>query len=175
MFDDTLELAEYKLLVLYIFSKLDLPLSKNKITEIILENNFINYFTLQQYITELIDSGFLKYIQNEEKQTILITPTGKNVLQFFQSRISPDKIVQVNDYLKAKSNKIKEEVSISADYTILKDNNYIVDLQARERDTLLMELKVNVVSNKQARELCQKWRENSSSIYNKIIQTLISE
>ena len=43
MFEDTLELAENKLLLLYIFDKIKIPITNNKITQIILENNFINY------------------------------------------------------------------------------------------------------------------------------------
>ena len=54
MFDDTLDLAENKLLLLYIFRELDVPVTRNLITEIILENNFLNYFILQPYLSELI-------------------------------------------------------------------------------------------------------------------------
>ena len=53
MYENSAELAENKLLVLYVIKSLRQPISKYTITEIILENNFINYFTLQQYISEL--------------------------------------------------------------------------------------------------------------------------
>ena len=53
MYENSAELAENKLLVLYVIQSLKQPISKTQLTEIILENNFINYFTLQQYISEL--------------------------------------------------------------------------------------------------------------------------
>lgn len=174
MFEDTLELAEFKLLVLYIINKVNMPVSKSKITDIVLENNFINYFTLQQYIEELLSSSLLKYKENDDKNILYITDRGKKVLSFFQNRINPEKILQVNNYLNGKLSKIKEEILINGDYTI-DGENYLVDLKAKEYDSLLMELKLSVVSKKQALDLIKLWKENSSDIYNKIIQILINE
>lgn len=174
MFEDTLELAEFKLLVLYIINQVNMPLSKSKITDIVLENNFINYFTLQQYIDELLSSSLLKYKENDDKNRLYITDRGKKVLSFFQNRINPEKILQVNNYLNGKLSKIKEEILINGDYTI-DGENYLVDLKAKEYDSLLMELKLSVVSKKQALDLIKLWKENSSDIYNKIIQILINE
>lgn len=174
MFEDTLELAEFKLLVLYIINKVNMPISKTKITEIVLENNFINYFTLQQYIDELLSSSLLKYREDDEKSRLYITDRGKKVLSFFQNRISPEKILQVNNYLNGKLNKIKEEILINGDYTV-EGENYLVDLKAKENDSLLMELKLSAASKKQALDLIKLWKENSSDIYNKIIQILINE
>ncbi|MDV3426529.1 MAG: DUF4364 family protein [Bacillota bacterium] len=174
MLEDTLELAEFKLLVLYIINQVNMPISKSKITEIVLENNFINYFTLQQYIEELLTSSLLKYKENDDKSRLYITDRGKKVLSFFQNRISPEKMLQVNNYLNGKLNKIKEEILINGDYT-LDGENYLVDLKAKENDSLLMELKLSVVSKKQAQDLIKLWKENSSDIYNKIIQILINE
>ena len=67
MYENSAELAENKLLVLYVIKSLKYPISNTQLTEIILENNFINYFTLQQYITELLSSEFLKYIEKNDK------------------------------------------------------------------------------------------------------------
>ena len=59
MYENSAELAENKLLVLYVIKSLKQPISNTQLTEIILENNFINYFTLQQYISELEYSNFI--------------------------------------------------------------------------------------------------------------------
>lgn len=55
MYDSTLELAENKLL-LYIIKSIKYPISNTQLTDIVLENSFINYFMLQQYVSELISS-----------------------------------------------------------------------------------------------------------------------
>ena len=91
MYENSAELAENKLLVLYVIKSLKQPISNTQLTEIILENNFINYFTLQQYISELEYSNFVKYIEKNAKKLISITDKGENVLSFFTDRIAPIK------------------------------------------------------------------------------------
>ena len=61
--ESSLELAENKLLLLYILKTLKQPISNTQLTEIVLENSFINYFTLQQYIAELDESKFIEYTE----------------------------------------------------------------------------------------------------------------
>lgn len=172
MFGNTSELAENKLLLLYIFDKIKLPISNIQITQIVLENNFINYFTLHQYISELISSGFLEYTEEESKHRLLITSKGSKVLTMFKERLSKNKIETIDNYLKTHLEKIKKEITISADYTIEDSTNYIVNLKATENNSILIDLKLNVPSNKQARELCRRWKENSAELYSKIISLL---
>lgn len=174
MFEDTLELAESKLLLLYIFDKIKIPITNNQITQIILENNFINYFTLQQYLSELISSNFLKYTEGENKHRLEITERGKKVLSLFGNRLSNNKIDIINDYLTNNINIIKREVTITSDYTIEHKDKFIVNLKALENDIVLIDLKITVDSNKQARDLCTKWKNNSSEIYSKILDILIN-
>lgn len=175
MYDNTLELAENKLLLLFILNKIKLPISKNQITQIVLENNFINYFTLQHYISELTASKFIDYTENEGKHRLIITEKGLKVLTLFENRIPEEKINKLNDYLKNKLPFIKKELTVTADYTIEKNNSYIVNLKAIENDSILIDLKLNVATNKQAMSLCRKWRENSSQVYSDIIQLLYKD
>lgn len=175
MFENTLELAENKLLLLYLFNKIKFPMSNNQLTQIILENNFINYFTLQQYIFEMVSSNLIAYTEEDGKSRIVITEKGINVLSFFENRISKEKLDKVNLYLSSNLDNIKREVAISSDYTIDENNNFVVDLKAMENETTLIDVKLSVASNKQARELCEKWRNNSSELYKKIIQLLIND
>jgi len=175
MYENSAELAENKLLVLYVVKNLKFKLTNTKLTEIILENNFINYFTLQQYISELVASEFLNYDQINDKNLIYITDKGSNVLSFFINRITPLKKKIIDDYLLTMNDTIKNELSIHSDYTISSENNYLVHLKALENDNLLLELKVSVPTKKQASSLCQRWKENPSLIYNNVINLLFTE
>ena len=175
MFEDALELAENKLLLLYIFYKIKLPISNIQITQIILENNFINYFTLQQYITELIASNMIKYTEQKGKHRLVISQKGDTVLSLFKERISENKIELIDNYLKVHIENIKKQLTVSADYTIENNNNYLVNLTASEDSFTLIDIKLSVASNKQAQNLCTKWRKKPSELYAKIINLLIDE
>lgn len=175
MYDNTLELAENKLLLLYVLHEIKLSVSNNQLTQIILENNFINYFTLQQYISELVASNFLEYIENNGKHRLLITNEGVRVLNLFSNRISEGKKDIIDTYLNKQIENIKNEITVTSDYTIEKENNFIVNLKATENDNILIDIKLNVASNKQARDLCSKWKNDSSEIYSKIIKLLTED
>ncbi|MDF2504872.1 DUF4364 family protein [Clostridium sp.] len=175
MFDDTLELAENKLLLIYILKQIKLPISNNQLTEIVLKNNFINYFTLQEYISELISANFIKYSNIDGKHRLTVTSKGDKVLTMFSNRVSENKKKLIDSYIQSNLNNIKKEISLTADYTLANNNSFTVNLKAIENDITLIDLKLNVVSNKQARDLCLKWKNNSSELYTKIIKALIDD
>ncbi|MBU5455025.1 DUF4364 family protein [Caproiciproducens sp. MSJ-32] len=175
MYESSAELAENKLLVLYVINNLKYPITNAQLTEIILENNFINYFTLQQYISELITSKFLRYDKVNDKNLIYITENGVNALTFFADRITPLKKKIIDDYLLSMEDSIKKELSISGTYTLNKDGTYLIDLQALENENLLLSLKITVPNKKQASSLTNKWKENPTDIYNNIMNLLFNE
>ena len=175
MYENSAELAENKLLVLYVIKSLKQAISKTQLTEIILENNFINYFTLQQYISELEISKFVEYIEKNDKKLITITADGENVLSIFNDRISPIKRDIIDNYISKTIDSIKKELTIHSDYTIEKSDSFIVNLKALEDEMLLIDLKVSVPTKSQAKALCAKWKDNPSDIYTRIMQSLFSD
>ncbi|AOR23995.1 DUF4364 family protein [Clostridium taeniosporum] len=175
MYESSAELAENKLLILYVLKAIKDPISNTQLTEIVLENNFINYFTLQQYLSELESANFVVYKENNEKKLLCLTKKGDTVLTLFKDRISPSKISIIQQYITEKLELIKKELTIHSDYTLDNNDNFLVDLKAIENDGVLMELKLTVPTKKQAILLCNKWKKNPSSIYNNIISMLFSE
>jgi len=175
MYESSSELAENKLLMLYVLKAIKEPISNTQLTEIILENNFINYFTFQQYLSELEEAKFVEYHKANDKNLLILTKHGDTVLSLFKSRLSPAKIAIIDQYIKNKIESIKKELTIQSDYTLAKNDNFLVELTAIEDKLPLIDLKVSVPTKKQASLLCSKWQENPSEIYNKIINILFEE
>lgn len=173
MFNDINQLAESKLILLYILEEISMPIPKNQLTQIVLENNLVNYFLLQQYLTELHSSNFTEYINKNDKKNITITEKGKKVLSMFISRIPEETISKIENYINVKIDTIKKEIYLHADYTIEANDMFIVNLRAQENDMTLIDIKVNVPSKKHAIDLCQNWKSNSSKIYNDIMNLLL--
>ncbi len=174
MYESSSELAENKLLMLYVLKAINEPISNTQLTEIILENNFINYFTFQQYLSELEESKFVEYHKANDKNLLVLTKQGDTVLSLFKSRLSPSKTSLIDQYIKEKIESIKKELTIHADYTLGDNDSFIVDLKAVENQSLLMELKLSVPSKNQAVAICNKWKDNPSEIYNSIINIFIN-
>lgn len=168
--DNTNELAENKLLMLYIFYNIKFPVTNDHITQIILENDFIDYFTLQQYINDLITSNCIRYTKKIGKNRLIITKKGEKILSLFKDRISAKKLDIIDRYLEKQRQNILNELTITAEYTIENNTDYIVDLKALENESIIVNLKLNVASNKQAIAICKRWKENSSKLYSEIIK-----
>lgn len=173
MYDNTVELAENKLLLLYIIKSIKYNISNSQLTDIVLEHSFINYFTLQQYIAELEKSNFIKLEEKDNKEFVLLTRKGDTVLSLFKDRLSESKTKSIDGYLLDQLDEIKKELNIFSDYTPDNNDSFLVNLKAVEGNCTLLELNVNVASKDQAKELCAKWKNNSSEIYNKIMEALI--
>ena len=174
MYESSSELAENKLLMLYVLKSIKNPISNTQLTEIILENNFMNYFTFQQYLAELEESKFVEYHEANDKSLLTLTENANNILSLFKDRLSPSKISIIDEYIKKNMDSIKKELTIHADYTLGNNDSFIVDLKAIEDQDLLMELKLSVPSKNQATSICNKWKENPSEIYTNIINLLIT-
>ncbi len=173
MFENTIELAENKLLLLYIIKKINYPISNMQLSEIVLENNLMNYFIFQQYLSELIASNFLILKEEDEEINIIsLSDTGSRVLNLFYQRISSYKKNIIDEYIKSKIDTIKKEHTIHADYTVSEDGSFLVELKAMEGDYIIINLKLSVASKKQAQDLCKRWKDNSSDIYKEMLKVL---
>ncbi|MCG8539846.1 MAG: DUF4364 family protein [Clostridia bacterium] len=171
--DNSKEEAQSKLLLLYIFDKFEIPITNNQITDFIMENDLINYFILQQFLSELVNTSLLEYSNNEEHYYYLITEKGKDTLNYFKDRL-PNKLLDKLDQSIHKTKKILlKETQISANYKKRSKNDYLVELKVVENDIILIDLKLDVVSNKQAKIICDNWKNKAQDIYGEIIKLLI--
>ena len=78
--ENTEELAQNKLLLLYIIKLSPTKFTKDRITEFVLEKNYMNYFLIQQYLTELTDSNFIEYIEEDSTKIYSLLKKGVNAL-----------------------------------------------------------------------------------------------
>lgn len=173
MFDDKSKSAVNKLIILYILDEIDIPLTNTQITNIVLENSIINYFALQEALAEMEQSDLVKLEETEQKITFQPTEIGLKTLNIFQSKISKSVRTTLTEYISKNKDRIKKESEIQADFYKKNEHEYIVNLKALENDIVIIDLKLSVVSAKQAKFICEKWKSSSGKIYGQIMDTLI--
>ncbi|MCX7843750.1 MAG: DUF4364 family protein [Clostridia bacterium] len=167
------ELAENKLILLYIIDKLNMPVSNPQLTKIVLDNRFMNYFLLQQFLNELCESNLLLSSESDEKVFYTITQGGKQTLSYFINLIPAGIKIRIDESVSAIRKRIKTETHITADYTPESENEYMVSCKVSEDDFTLMEVKVMVGTKKDARDMCENWKSNSQAIYTEILESLL--
>ena len=77
----------YKLIILHMLEHIDFPLSNAQISDFFLDREYTDYFTIQQVIHDLMDSGLVRTENTHNSTRYIITPAGKETLHFFHDKI----------------------------------------------------------------------------------------
>lgn len=169
------EQLKYKVIILYIVNQFSIPLTNQQLTDFVLERDLMNFFDLQQFLTDLVETSMLEYSSSEDDQYYILTETGKNTLELFSDRVSQSLRRSINDCVDAKKKSFVIKTNISADYTKEDDNDYAVALSVKEGGYTLMEIKVNVFTNKAAKVICDNWQKRAPHLYGDLLDILVGE
>lgn len=169
MLKDIIELADNKLLILYIIKKLKHPCSNTYITDIILNNNFLNYFLLQQYLSELVENNYLVIIHVKNEELYKLAPRGKKILEMFQNRISQFKIDCFNTYMDS-LNKKNDVISSKVTSTI---NS--LEIAFSKNNQSILNLILPSQSKEMTKIITENCNNNSEKIYNLILDFLTKQ
>lgn len=173
MQQDTLTL--YKLIILFMLDKVDFPLTNAQISDFILEKGYTNYFHIQQSVSALQDNDFITTETIRNSSYLRITDAGRDVLGYCLSDISLTIQQEILDYLQEHRYQLRDEVSVVADYYEEKKDVFVARCIAKDGDTNVIELNLNVASEEEASTICNNWQEKSEEIYAYLIQQLLAE
>ncbi len=165
-------LTLYKLIILYMLSRVDFPLTKAQISDFILEKEYTNFMTLQQVLGELIDAGLLHAQSIRNRTHLLLTKDGMQTLHFFSNDISNSIKQEIDDYFKANEITLRNEVSILADYYKSTSGEYEAHLIAKDKGINLIDITISVPVEETAISICDNWQEKNQEIYQYIISQL---
>ncbi|NMA84537.1 MAG: DUF4364 family protein [Epulopiscium sp.] len=172
MIQSTQELTLNKLIILFLIHHMRIPLSNTQITEFILERNYTDYFSIQQYLSELVEAKLLLTQIDNHTTRYVIESKGERTLEYFLNRIPVHTREEIMQYIQTHRPQIRQEIEITAEYIPEKQNEYLVICKVVENETLLMELKVNVVSKEQAKKICNNWKQSAQVHYGQILSSL---
>lgn len=172
--DQINSIAQNKLIILYYMKSLNIPLTNPQITQFFLENNLIPYFDLQQYLSELINTELVNYLETRNKYFYSISPTGIKTLKLFEYRIDDVLKYKIDRYAQENRSRLRKESQITSEYKKLSDGQYIVTCRVMEQDMVLLELKLNVTDSRQAKRMCENWLNRAPEVYKDIMSALIN-
>lgn len=169
------ELSVNKLIILFMIEKIDMPMSNTQISEFVLNNSYTNYFSLQQYLSELVETELLNTEIIDHNTRYSLTPNGKKTLEYFENRIPDSTKEEILNYLKENRLDLKNEFEITAEYIPEKNGEYMVHCIAKEKKDILIEFKINVVSKEHALKICNNWKNNTHTIYSNFLSNLLRQ
>ncbi len=164
---DTLTL--YKLIVLYMLSKVDFPLTKTQIYDFILDKGYTNFLTLQQVIGELDEAGFLTSRSVRNRTQLSITPEGLETLNFFRGRINEGIRSDIDSFFHENKVEMRNEMSVYANYRKNSSGEYDAHLIAKDHGADLVNITLSVPSEETAAAICDNWQTKNQDIYQYLI------
>lgn len=163
----------YKLIILYMLNKVDFPLTNSQVSEFILDEGYTTYFKLQQAISELIESGFIREESTHSRTFYHLTEEGEETIHLFRNDISPAIQQDIDTFLKEKQYELKNEVSVKADYYRNSNLEYAVRCQVIEQGMPLIDLTVSVPTKSEAETIVNNWPEKSQELYALVMSHLL--
>lgn len=165
-------LTLYKLIVLYMLTRVDFPLTKAQIGDFILGKEYTNFLTLQQAIGELIDAGLVTAQSIRNRTHLTITGEGRETLRFFQNQINDSIKSDIDDFFHENEIELRNEVSILADYYKSTSGEYEAHLVAKDKNVDLVNITISVPSEETAAVICDNWQKKNQDIYQYLISQL---
>ena len=165
-------LTLYKLIVLYMLDKVAFPLNQSQISEFVLDKGYTNYLTLQQVISELIETNLITAHTTLNRTQLTITKEGKDSLGYFEGRISDAIKSEILDYFKENSMELRNEVSVVSNYYKTVNGEYEAVLSAKDKDITLVEIKMSVPTPQIASAICDNWNKKNQEVYQMLTKML---
>ncbi len=161
----------HKLIVLYMLSRVDFPLTRAQIGDFLTEREYTQFLALQQAIGELTEAGFVEVQPARNRTHLTITAEGRQTLGFFINQLNYSAREDVDQYLRDNIFKLRNEVSVWSDYTRNTSGEYEAHLVAKDRGSTLVDLTLCVPLEETASSICENWQLKNQEIY----QYLVSE
>ena len=163
----------YKLIILYMLDKVDFPLTNAQISGFILDKGYTTYFKLQQALSELTESGFIREEATHSRTFYHLTEEGEETIHYFRNKISDAIQKDIDEFLKEKNYELKNEVSVKSDYFPGSGMEFTVRCQVIENNQPLIDLTLTVPSEAEAETISNNWSKKNQEIYALIMQNLL--
>ena len=169
------ETSVNKLIVLFVFDKMETALSERTILEMCTSSNaWLNYMDCIELLPRLLDDGFICRVSPSAEETLYtITNDGRESLNSFYINIPKSIREEIAVYIKKNSGKLRNRQECKSDYYQNVDGTYTVYLKILAPVQPMLELKFVVPDKKSAQNIYKNWESKASELYSAIYDTLV--
>ena len=153
--------------------KVDFPLTNTQISNFFLEQDYTDYFRVQQVLNDLVDANLIRAESTHSNTQYSITAAGKETLGFFRDKITDAIELDTISYLEKNKLELRAANSILADYYKTPNHDYAVRCQFRERGVNVIDLTLTVKKKEQAEAICDNWKNQNEDVYAYLMDILL--
>ena len=152
---------------------MDFPLTNTQISNFFLEQEYTDYFRVQQVLNDLVDADLIRAESTHNNTQYSITAAGKETLGFFKDKITDAIERDTMSYFEKNKLTLRSVNSIISDYYKTPDQNYAVRCQFKERGISLIDLTLTVKKREQAEAICNNWKNQNEDVYAYLMDILM--
>ena len=123
---DKEELAESKVLILYILSNINKPVTNSELLDLTQSIEDVNYFYFQQFLIDLKENGYLLEYEQEKQRYYAITRAGRETVRLTIDMLPGTLKDKVDETLKGTLKRIENEEAIYADFFPSKEDDIMI-------------------------------------------------
>lgn len=165
-------LAENKLIILYLMKSVNCPLSNLQILRLLYDFEGFNYYYFQHLLSELVEKNYIESYKQGDDWLYEISKNGCELLSLTGNMLPGIIKHKIDLITKELLKEVKNEISVTAEYIPENDNEYMTHCKITEGHKILFELSIYCGSQKQAKEIADKWKNNAHRLYPDIIKLL---
>ena len=163
-----------KLILLFVFDKMDVPLSENTILDMCCSSNsWLAYMDCQPILNQLLESGWIFDVGSSGEPLYKITTDGRICLANFFIKIPASIREEISIFVRNNKTRYRRKQECVADYFMNKDGTYTVFLKIIEPAQPILELKLVVPNRQTAKDIYKKWTDKATDTYRIIYENLV--
>lgn len=163
----------YKLTILYMLDKAGFPLTNTQISNFFLEQEYTDYFRVQEVIGDLVNADLISFESTHSNTQYTLTAAGRETLGFFKDKITDGIENDVKRFFEKNKLEFRQENFILADYYKTTNQNYDVRCQVRSDSTTVLDLTLAVTTKEQAEAICNNWKNSNEDVYAYLMDILL--
>lgn len=166
------EPGEIKTIILYIiktFGGADI----SSVTDVFMEYEFVDYFSMRLAIDELRGAGLLDVYREGSSDKYILSDIGKEAMEGFEKNIPLSVRGSIHDTVKEYKLNIEKGQVITAKYIKHSDFDHEAELSINEGGTPLLKLSLCLGSADDAKKICKNFKKNPQRVYDLVLNGLL--
>ena len=168
-------LTDVKLLVIRTIQYFRDAIPENILLDVILTNEYANYFDVEQAIYELTENRLITYYDDRSGRRFSLTRMGETAQESFADRLPVSVCEKLYQTVRIKIREFENDLAVTADYEQGGDMEYTVKLKINEGKYEIFSLSIPLFDEKLAQNICREFKRSPQTYYNEFLSIILNE
>ena len=166
------DILDVKILILYVMSLVEEPVSAQTIYELCYQDERLSYFDVQEAVPQMVESG---HLEKNADDLYVITEKGRETEEITQDSIAFPVKHRAKMAVERLNRTTKREQFIRTDIQKNKNDEYTVHMGLDDLQGALMDLALTMPTLHQARKIEAAFHRNAEAVYQSVMISLLEE